>query len=162
MKVRCKSCDQYTDRDTAIRIGLSSFCSDDCRQEETDKRKRRGAARLTTERRKTISSSAKKRTAKSLAPQLRQQVFEADRRRCRLCGVSEGRAVLHAHHVVYRSEGGPDALENLLTLCLECHDTVHSRKRYYQPLAKRIIALRGIDDQILIPLIAGCSDRESG
>ena len=33
---------------------------------------------------------------------------------------------LRAHHVVPREEGGPDALENLTTLCNPCHRRVHN------------------------------------
>ena len=30
------------------------------------------------------------------------------------------------HHIIYRSELGPDASWNLCTLCVTCHDAVHS------------------------------------
>ena len=33
---------------------------------------------------------------------------------------------LHVHHVVFRSNGGGDAPENLLTLCKTCHDALHA------------------------------------
>jgi 5-methylcytosine-specific restriction endonuclease McrA len=138
MKVRCKTCGIYQNKEIAIRIGLSSFCSKDCYNQAFN----------------TQNKKPKRRTAKSIDPNLRQRVFDADGRRCRLCGEREDRAVLHAHHVVYRSEGGPDELENLLTLCVLCHDIVHSNKRFYQPLAKRIIALREVDNFILIPILA--------
>jgi HNH endonuclease len=29
------------------------------------------------------------------------------------------------HHVVFRSHGGEDTMENLCTLCASCHDGVH-------------------------------------
>lgn len=32
---------------------------------------------------------------------------------------------LHLHHVIRRSQGGPDTPENLVTLCAVCHDWVH-------------------------------------
>lgn len=35
---------------------------------------------------------------------------------------------LHAHHVWWRSAGGPDAAWNLLTLCEPCHRLVHAKK----------------------------------
>jgi hypothetical protein len=35
---------------------------------------------------------------------------------------------LHAHHVWWRSAGGPDEAYNLLTLCERCHVLVHERK----------------------------------
>lgn len=45
-----------------------------------------------------------------------------DRRRCRVC---KCRTNLHAHHVVYRSQGGDDILSNLLTVCDNCHSAIH-------------------------------------
>ena len=57
-----------------------------------------------------------------------QQMSDAVRQRdgwtCRRCGwraFGRGRYYLHAHHVVPRSQGGPDKPDNLISLCLECH-----------------------------------------
>jgi len=33
---------------------------------------------------------------------------------------------LVAHHIVWTSKGGKDSIYNLITLCEDCHDTVHS------------------------------------
>lgn len=49
-------------------------------------------------------------------------VFERDLWRCRNCGFRR----LHAHHIVFRSEGGEDIRSNLVSLCPCCHDAVHS------------------------------------
>lgn len=60
--------------------------------------------------------------------QLRDDVFERDDWRCRCCGLDaldDGTVELHAHHVEPRSEGGSDALENLLSLCRHCHRKLH-------------------------------------
>ena len=50
-----------------------------------------------------------------------------DANRCQICAdgpqVPYGR--LEVHHIVPRSEGGRDELENLATLCDLCHATVH-------------------------------------
>jgi hypothetical protein len=35
---------------------------------------------------------------------------------------------LHAHHVVFRSKGGKDTIDNLVTLCEECHKKVHENE----------------------------------
>lgn len=32
------------------------------------------------------------------------------------------------HHVKYRSEGGADAVENLISVCPRCHDRLHQHK----------------------------------
>ena len=56
-------------------------------------------------------------------------VFKRDQWECRGCGfVAEGRTGegLHAHHVTPISEGGSHSLDNLMTLCEDCHVEVHS------------------------------------
>ena len=50
---------------------------------------------------------------------------------CRLCGST---SLLQAHHIIYRSQGGKDTLDNLILLCLYCHEKVHSNKKLYQPI----------------------------
>jgi 5-methylcytosine-specific restriction endonuclease McrA len=57
--------------------------------------------------------------------QLRIACFEHDHYRCQRCEEinSQGRG-LSAHHIMPRSEGGADELENLITLCDSCHDFV--------------------------------------
>lgn len=42
---------------------------------------------------------------------------------CQCCKTKKG--TLHAHHIVYRSQGGADTLDNLITLCEECHKKLH-------------------------------------
>jgi len=54
--------------------------------------------------------------------ELCQKVLQRDKWRCRNCGF---RSELHVHHIVYRSLGGDDSLENLLVLCARCHDGIH-------------------------------------
>jgi hypothetical protein len=48
--------------------------------------------------------------------------FERDGWRCRHCWDRNG---LHPHHVIYQSHGGPDELNNLITLCWQCHRAHH-------------------------------------
>ena len=53
---------------------------------------------------------------------LREAVFTRDHYRCRICGKGvENGVILHAHHIRYRSEGGTDRINNLLTVCSKCH-----------------------------------------
>jgi len=42
------------------------------------------------------------------------------------CEICERRTGVHAHHKKFRSAGGDDAPENLLWVCLSCHDDIHS------------------------------------
>lgn len=57
--------------------------------------------------------------------------------KCGLCG-KQGQ---HIHHIHYKSEDRNkiDDLDNLFLLCLECHEKVHSNKKYWQP---RLIKMR--------------------
>lgn len=34
----------------------------------------------------------------------------------------------HHHHIVFASQGGPDTMENVCTLCSDCHDAVHVKR----------------------------------
>jgi len=51
--------------------------------------------------------------------------FKRDRFHCRHCNSTEG---LHPHHIIYRSHQGPDELNNLITLCWQCHRAHHDGK----------------------------------
>lgn len=42
---------------------------------------------------------------------------------CQCCKTKKG--TLHAHHIIYRKNGGADTLDNLITLCEECHKKLH-------------------------------------
>ena len=55
--------------------------------------------------------------------QLYQQVLQRDGWRCQQCG---SRTNLQVHHIQPRSQSGDDAEENLITVCSECHDQIHS------------------------------------
>lgn len=50
---------------------------------------------------------------------VRRATLARDGHRCRKCGAGDD---LQAHHKHERSLGGPDTLENLITLCGSCHD----------------------------------------
>ena len=53
---------------------------------------------------------------------LREAVFTRDGYKCQCCnrGIKEG-AILHVHHIQYRSQGGTNRMSNLITLCEKCH-----------------------------------------
>ena len=70
-------------------------------------------------RRFTVERS---RRRAEVAVGLRFDVFKRDGFRCRYCGVSvDDGAILHVDHVVPRSRGGADCLDNLVTACVECN-----------------------------------------
>lgn len=53
------------------------------------------------------------------------QVHKRDNHKCRCC---KGRKLISAHHILFRSHGGDDTLENLISLCVDCHNAVHQRE----------------------------------
>ena len=53
---------------------------------------------------------------------LREAVFTRDGYTCQFCGRSvKDHAILHVHHIRYRSQGGTDRMRNLITICEKCH-----------------------------------------
>jgi 5-methylcytosine-specific restriction endonuclease McrA len=65
---------------------------------------------------------ARLRLEPDLYGQLRNQVLHRDGWRCQSCGT---RSNLEVHHKEFRSHSGDDSAENLITLCIACHDTAH-------------------------------------
>jgi 5-methylcytosine-specific restriction endonuclease McrA len=54
---------------------------------------------------------------------LRQEILRRDGWRCQACGANSS---LEVHHQEFRSRGGCDSEENLITLCAVCHINVHN------------------------------------
>lgn len=48
---------------------------------------------------------------------------------CQLCGSTNW---LEIHHILYRSQGGNNDERNLIRLCKNCHELVHSNKKKWQ------------------------------
>jgi 5-methylcytosine-specific restriction endonuclease McrA len=57
--------------------------------------------------------------------QLQRQVLARDSWRCQNCGRE---SYLQVHHLQFRSSLGADILDNLITLCVKCHDKLHDRR----------------------------------
>lgn len=58
----------------------------------------------------------------------KKKVYQRDDYICQQCGARGGRNgthELHAHHKVPKSKGGSHDLDNLVTLCKECHENKH-------------------------------------
>lgn len=79
--------------------------------------------------------TAKKRAAKAKGyVKVCAEVDARDGGRCQCCGrMTRPVADLspdarHHHHIVYRSQGGKDEPENVITLCNECHDREHQHR----------------------------------
>jgi 5-methylcytosine-specific restriction endonuclease McrA len=52
---------------------------------------------------------------------VRSLALKEDNYTCQRCGKTRD---LTIHHILPRSQGGSDALENLIVLCVKCHDDV--------------------------------------
>jgi hypothetical protein len=59
--------------------------------------------------------------------ELRREVYQRDNYTCGNCSASD--IELHAHHIVPLSRGGTNALSNLTTLCVDCHELLHPHMR---------------------------------
>lgn len=58
------------------------------------------------------------------------------------------------HHIEYRSEGGLNVIENLVTVHWmydpRCHELVHSSKRLWQPLLLVVVQRDGVNARQLL------------
>lgn len=60
---------------------------------------------------------------------LKQYVLKRDGYLCQSCKKkTKNNSELHVHHIKFRSNGGTDTKNNLITLCKPCHDKLHKRK----------------------------------
>jgi hypothetical protein len=57
---------------------------------------------------------------------VRYYVFARDEYTCQVCK-KKGK-ILHTHHIVYRSEGGTDRADNLITVCTDCHTSENHKQ----------------------------------
>lgn len=80
------------------------------------------------------TAKARKAEADALWRATCKAVDTRDGKACRACDKRsdpEATGLLargHRHHLVYRSAGGPDTPENLVTLCAECHAAEHANR----------------------------------
>ena len=118
-KRRCSFCREWRVAVDMVGSGIERFCNDDCMLAKARQR-----------------STSKRKAPEGPTPETRQAVLERDGHRCRWCGKPKPD---HIHHIMYRSEGGPHTVDNLVTLCFLCHELVHSSKRVYQPLLHEVL-----------------------
>lgn len=77
----------------------------------------------------------KRSTHRKLPPDLREEILKRDGYTCQECGSREN---LQIHHIKYRSKGGSDDPENLVTLCELCHYRKHKGEPIGRLMAKRL------------------------
>ncbi len=66
---------------------------------------------------------------------LRRDVLARDGHTCQACGRTEQ---LHAHHIEFRSHGGPTRRENLAAVCGFCHALIHEGRLFAKGRAPHI------------------------
>lgn len=54
-------------------------------------------------------------------------VFARDKYTCQVCKKSKDK-IFNTHHIVYRSHGGSDRADNLITVCTDCHTHENHQK----------------------------------
>ena len=58
----------------------------------------------------------------------KEMVLNRDNYTCQYCGGKHKDSRLNVHHIQFRSNGGSDGQENLITLCSTCHSLLHKGK----------------------------------
>ena len=76
------------------------------------------------------------RNVATIPPGRRTEVLERDRFRCQSPGCGNSR-FLEVHHVISRSRGGGNGLDNLITLCSGCHRLHHEGRLNIQQALKK-------------------------
>lgn len=67
---------------------------------------------------------------------------EQDWIRCEVCS----RTAVDIHHIIFRSHGGTDRIENVMALCRDCHNKAHDGilvRAYLQDIHNKFIANYG-------------------
>lgn len=57
------------------------------------------------------------------------KVLDRDRYTCQCCKGKHKDSKLEVHHIIFRSQGGSDEEDNLITLCSTCHYNIHHGKQ---------------------------------
>jgi hypothetical protein len=67
---------------------------------------------------------------------IRQFILSRDEYTCQKCSGKKKDAKLHVHHIIFRSNGGTNSPDNLITLCETCHDILHAHPKSEQESLK--------------------------
>lgn len=52
------------------------------------------------------------------------RAYLRDKKRCVICSYNR---IINIHHIIHRSKGGTNDVDNLITLCPNCHSLVHNK-----------------------------------
>jgi hypothetical protein len=127
LEVKCRYCGKYfipTNKEVRNRIGsLNSshsgvsylYCSNTCKKA------------CPVYRQVKYPKKYRKTTSREVGPLIRQLCFKRDNWECQICGKNTEEVSLHCHHIEGYTQNprlGND-LDNIITLCKECHKQVH-------------------------------------
>jgi len=73
---------------------------------------------------------AEQEEIQELWSRIRQKVLDRDGYSCQMCGLVKTSG-LHIHHIMKKSDGGTDHMDNLITLCPSCHHKAD--RKFYNP-----------------------------
>lgn len=71
-----------------------------------------------------------------ITKELRAYVLERDHELCQMCG----KIGSHLHHVIFKSFGGTNAANNLITLCVECHTGDNGIHKHLGPMCSMLLS----------------------
>ena len=86
----------------------------------------------------------------------RAEIIARDGHCCRLCGQW---AEVHVHHITYRSQGGKNVAENLVSLDWKCHMIVHGNKTLWLPILQQVAITPGVNGIALLRWYEGKEGR---
>lgn len=66
-----------------------------------------------------MNYKSKRAKATDIPKKVKERVYERDKGRCILCGSNQG---IPDAHYLRRSQGGLGIEQNIVTLCIKCHD----------------------------------------
>lgn len=147
-KVKCSTCKEYIAKDTALHVGISSFCNRECMYAKGDNKTKKPRSKASKAYHKKKASAE----VDIVSEQLAEYVLRRDRFSCRLCGRKNNLAL---HHVIYKSQKTNqqwcNEQSNLITLCNEpCHlDIVHKYKNRFQKLCLGVIWLIEVENKYI-------------
>ena len=83
--------------------------------------------------------------------ELKSAIWGRDRGICQLC--YRQCIAPEYHHVIFRSQGGGDTVDNILTLCFDCHHIIHhgnhGSAEYRQKAVDKMEEINGSRNNIL-------------
>ena len=68
----------------------------------------------------------------------KEAIRHRDNYTCQICKAKGKNVALDVHHIIFRSQGGTDDENNLVTLCKKCHNDIHIGKLIYNKKSKKM------------------------